>query len=232
MNKKTAVILGASGSVGKALLDEVLKSDNFNRVVIILRKSLGDIIRDSRIEEKIVPDMNPVNLKQAVINCLQNCESAVGFSVLGVGANTAKMTLDEHRAIDVELNKAFAEGLKESAKVEHLAFMSAVGADIKAKTTGSGAAGMSRYNRVKGEAEAAVLSHGPKVVSIFRPSIIVGSIHTPKLISALFSMISFLIPKALRPIRTDEIAKAMVAVTKNNTDKNLVYSYSEMKELI
>lgn len=71
----------------------------------------------------------------------------VGFSVLGVGANTAKLTLDEHRAIDVDLNAAFAKGLKASGKVEHLAFMSAIGADIHARTTGSGAAGMALFNR-------------------------------------------------------------------------------------
>ena len=38
--------------------------------------------------------------------------------------------------------------------MKHLAFMSAVGADPTASTRGSGAAGMARYARVKGEAEA------------------------------------------------------------------------------
>ncbi len=70
---------------------------------------------------------------------------AVGFSVLGVGAGTAKLSLAEHRAIDVDLNAAFAKGLKESGSVGHLAFMSAVGADVQAKTTGSGAATSSRW---------------------------------------------------------------------------------------
>lgn len=69
---------------------------------------------------------------------------AVGLSVLGVGAGTAKLSLDEHRAIDVRLNAAFARALKASGRVRHLAFMSAVGADPKAATTGSGAAGMAR----------------------------------------------------------------------------------------
>jgi uncharacterized protein YbjT (DUF2867 family) len=59
--------------------------------------------------------------------------------VLGVGAGTAKLTLEEHRAVDVALNEAFARALRDSGKVRHLAFMSAAGADPTAKTSGSGA---------------------------------------------------------------------------------------------
>ncbi len=109
-----------------------------------------------------------------------------GFSVLGVGvgvgADTAKLTLEAHRAVDVALNEAFARALRESGPVRHLAFMSAAGADPTAKTSGSGATGMARYNRVKGEAEEAVRASGPAIVSVFRPGMIIGSRHTPWLL--------------------------------------------------
>ena len=108
--------------------------------------------------------------------------------------------------------------------------MSAIGADINAKSTGSGAAGMSRYSRVKGEAEVAIQKVGPKSVSIFRPSLIVGSKHTPRLLSLIFTLCSPLIPKKYRPIRTDEIARAMIAATQSKS--SMVYNYSEMKKLI
>jgi hypothetical protein len=71
------------------------------------------------------------------------------------------MSLAEHRAVDVELNAAFARGLKASGKVQHLAFMSSVGADVNARTTGSGAAGMPRYLMV-----AAAL-HPPRQSAIY-----------------------------------------------------------------
>ena len=48
--------------------------------------------------------------------------------------------------------------------------MSAVGADPTANAAGGGGAGMSRYNRVKGEAEDAVRASGPAIVSVFRPA--------------------------------------------------------------
>ncbi len=63
--------------------------------------------------------------------------------------------------MDVALNGAFARALRDSVKVRHLAFMSAAGANPTAKASGSGAAGMSRYNRVKGESEAALRASGP-----------------------------------------------------------------------
>ena len=77
--------------------------------------------------------------------------------------------------MDVALNEAFARALRDSGKVRHLAFMTAAGADPTASASGSGAAGMARYNRVKGEAEVAVRASGPAIVSVFRPAMIIGS---------------------------------------------------------
>jgi uncharacterized protein YbjT (DUF2867 family) len=237
-----AIILGASGSVGQALLAELLRTPQFSRVIVIARRPLvTQAEAGAKLVECLVPDMQPPALTQAVVDALKASEpdsgadavaDAVGFSVLGVGANTAKLSLAQHRAIDVDLNAAFAKGLKDSGRVHQLAFMSAVGADVHAKTTGSGAAGMPRYARVKGEAEQAVLRQGLAVVSIFRPSLIIGSAHTPGALAALLSLLSPLIPAKYHPIRTTEIAQAMVAAAHSAPDRHGVYSYTEMKALI
>lgn len=232
----TAILLGASGSVGQALLAELLQSPQFSRVIVIGRRALGAPAGvEAKLVECLVPDMQPRALQQAVVDALKDADAdtdVVGFSVLGVGAGTAKLSLAAHRAIDVALNAAFAKGLKDSGKVRHLAFMSAVGADIHAKTTGSGAAGMPRYARVKGEAEQAVLNQGLAVMSIFRPSLIIGSAHTPGTLATLLSLLSPLMPAKYRPIRTTEIAQAMVAAARSGPDQHGVYSYTEMKALI
>lgn len=232
MSDKTAIILGASGSVGQALLAEIVRCGRFNRVVALTRQPLG-LQLGAMIEERLIPDMTPPNLTQAVVDVLsERMDQAVGFSVLGVGADTAKLSLAAHRAIDVDLNAAFAKGLKDSGRVGHLALMSAIGADIHARASGSGAAGMGRYNRVKGEAEAAVQECGPAVVSIFRPSVIVGSRHTPRLLAMAFTLLSPLIPTKYRPIRTTEIAQAMVAATLCMPSSSAIYGFSEMQKLI
>jgi len=228
---RTAVILGASGSVGQALLAEVVSCGGFNRILVITRRPLN-LQLGSQVEERLVPEMEPDRLFQTVVDALGELGGeVVGFSVLGVGAGTAKLSLDAHRAVDVELNAAFAQGLKASGKVQHLAFMSSIGADANAKTTGSGAAGMPRYLRVKGESEAAVTSQGPAVVSILRPAMIIGSRHTPWLLSAVLPLFALLTPAKFRSIRTTEIAQAMVAVALHPPTQSAIYNYPEMMSL-
>ena len=232
MSDKTAIILGASGSVGQALLAEVVRCGGFSRIFVMTRRPL-DVQFGAPVEERLVPDMAPAALSQAVVDALRELGGDVfGFSVLGVGSGTAKLSLEAHRAVDVDLNAAFARGLKASGKVQHLAFMSAMGADIKTKTTGSGAAGMARYSRVKGEAEAAVTTQGPAVVSIFRPAMIIGSQHTPWLLSAVLPLLAPLTPAKFRSIRTTEIAQAMVATALRPPAQTAIYNYPEMKRLI
>ena len=230
----SAVVLGASGSVGNALVEELIRDGSFKSIVTVVRRSQAEQVaraRDAGVElrETVVPAMDPAGLEAATREAIRSLEGdVVGLSVLGVGAGTAKLTIDEHRAIDVQLNSAFARGLKASGRVTHLALMSAVGADPTAAATGSGAAGMARYARVKGEAEQAVKASGPAVVSIFRPAMIIGSQHTPWLLEKVLPLFSFMTPAKYRSITVEQIAKAMIATSLNTPAESGVYHYPEM----
>jgi uncharacterized protein YbjT (DUF2867 family) len=234
---KAAMVLGASGSVGNALIKELIRIGSFKPIVTLVRRSLPDQVamaRDAGVElrETILPAMDPPGLETATTEAIRSLEGeVVGLSVLGVGAGTAKLTIDAHRAVDVQLNAAFARGLKASGRVTHLAFMSAAGADPTAKTTGSGAAGMARYARVKGEAEEAVKECGPAVVSILRPAMIIGSQHTPWLLEKVLPAFSFVTPAKYKSITVGQIAKAMIALSLNPPEKSGVYHYPEMMAL-
>ena len=236
--KRAAIVLGASGSVGNALVKELFSDGSFDPVITMSRRSLPDALAIARaagrtLQEKLVPEMNAATLEAATLEALRDLDGdAEGFSVLGVGANTAKLTLDEHRAVDVVLNEAFARALKASGKVHHLGLMTAAGADPNAKATGSGAAGMSRYNRVKGEAEQAVRANGPAKVSLFRPAMIIGSQHTPWIAEKALPLFSFLTPAKYKSITVSQIAKAMIAAAKDHPATSEVYHYPEMMALI
>jgi len=233
---QAAVVLGASGSVGNALIEELIRNGSFEPIVTLVRRSQPEQVamaRDAGIElrETLVPTMEPAGLEAATTEAIRSLEGdVVGLSVLGVGAGTAKLTMDEHRAVDVQLNAAFARGLKASG-VKHLALMSAAGADPSAAATGSGAPGMARYARVKGEAEEAVKESGPAVVSIFRPAMIIGSQHTPWLLEKVLPAFSFVTPPKYRSITVEQIAKAMIATSLNTPAKSGVYHYPEMMAL-
>jgi uncharacterized protein YbjT (DUF2867 family) len=233
-NAQAAVVLGASGSVGNALIRELIRHGSFKPIVTVVRRSQPDQVAMAReagveLRETLVPAMDPAGLEAATTEAIRSLEGdVVGFSVLGVGAGTAKLTIDEHRAVDVQLNAAFARGLKLSGRVKHLTFMSAAGADPAAAVTGSGAAGMARYARVKGEAEEAVKKSGPAVVSIFRPAMIIGSQHTPWLLEKLLPAFSFVTPAKYKSITVEQIAKAMIATSLNTPPKSDIYHYPEM----
>jgi uncharacterized protein YbjT (DUF2867 family) len=236
-NTQAAVVLGASGSVGNALIRELIRNGSFYPIVTLVRRSQPDQVAMARdagaeLRESLVPTMDPASLGSAAEAAIHSLEGdVVGLSVLGVGAGTAKLTIDEHRAVDVRLNAAFARSLKASGRVKHLAFMSAAGADPTAAATGSGAAGMARYARVKGEAEEAVKEGGPPVVSIFRPAMIIGSKHTPWLLEKVLPVFSFMTPAKYKSITVEQIAKAMVATSLNTPAKPEIYYYPEMMSL-
>lgn len=233
---QAAVVLGASGSVGSALITELIRSGSFSPILTLVRRSQPEQLALAaaagiELREVLVPSMDPASLEAATTAAIGSLTGdAVGLSVLGVGAGTAKLTLEEHRAIDVQLNAAFARGLR-AAKVKHLAFMSAVGADASAAASGSGAAGMPRYARVKGEAEEAVKQSGPAVVSIFRPAMIIGSQHTPWLLAKALPLFSFVTPAKYKSITVEQIAQAMVATSRHPPATSDVYHYPEMMAL-
>ena len=91
---------------------------------------------------------------------------------------------------------------------------------------------MSRYNRVKGEAEQAARANGPAIVSIFRPAMIVGSQHTPWLIEKTLPLFSFVTPAKYKSITVTQIAKAMIAAAKEYPATSAVHHYPEMMALI
>jgi uncharacterized protein YbjT (DUF2867 family) len=238
IQERTAIVLGGSGSVGTALLHELFLDGTFGTVISLVRRSLPDSTAMARaagctLIEQLVPEMNPAQLAAATVMATKDVVGDVeGFSVLGIGAGTAKLTIEQHRAVDVALNEAFARALRDSGKVRHLAFMSAVGADPEAKTSGSGAAGMARYNRVKGESEAAVRASGPTLVSVFRPAMIIGSQHTPWVLEKALPLFSLVTPSNFRSIRVEQIAKAMIATAKHHPATGATYHYPEMMNLI
>ncbi len=84
---------------------------------------------------------------------------------------------------------------------------------------------------MKGEAEEAVKAHGPAVVSIFRPAMIIGSQHTPVLLEKLLPLLSFVTPAKFKSITVAEIARAMVATSLQPPAATRIYHFPEMMAL-
>ena len=72
-SKRTAIVLGGSGSVGTALLRELFHDDGFDAVITLTRRSLPEAVAMARtagrrLVEKLVPDMKPAPLAAATID--------------------------------------------------------------------------------------------------------------------------------------------------------------------
>src|SRR6476661_8183544 len=102
-NTQAAVVLGASGSVGSALIKELMCEGSFRPIVTVVRRSQPDQVAMAHeagveVREVLVPAMDPRGLEAATTEAIGSLDGeVVGFSVLGVGAGTAKLTIDEHR---------------------------------------------------------------------------------------------------------------------------------------
>jgi NAD(P)-dependent dehydrogenase (short-subunit alcohol dehydrogenase family) len=106
--KRTALVLGGSGSVGLALIRELLNDDAFGTVIALLRRPLPRSVAKLQtaghaLVQRLVPEMTPNLLAAATMEAVRGVASGEveGFSVLGVGAGTAALSLEEHRAVDV-----------------------------------------------------------------------------------------------------------------------------------
>nr|WP_315040922.1 NAD-dependent epimerase/dehydratase family protein [uncultured Moraxella sp.] len=199
--QRTAVIIGATGLVGRSLLLQL--TSLYKKVIIIARSQPKGMSENMHFYQ--LKDFNQLDSLLTTLN-LDNQVDA--FSCLG---STLKQAGSEEAfyQIDFEFNYAFAKTCREK-NVERFFLLSAMGADKDSRFF---------YNRVKGELEDAVITLGFQRLAIFRPSFLLGKHDNRKLenlAQTAFGIIKPIIPKKLsvRPIEAERVAMAM-ALTAN-----------------
>jgi hypothetical protein len=80
-----------------------------------------------------------VKLRDATAKACLEHGATHAFSAFGIGSNTSTISKEQHRAVDVEGNRAFALGCADSSLVTTFVLLSSVNADIAADEDGSGA---------------------------------------------------------------------------------------------
>ena len=199
-----AVVVGASGAVGGALVRELLASPRCTGVSALVRREVPALMVLPGARGKLV--LNLIDLRRlesetrAALSFAQT--HTVAFCTMGVG-QPRKVSAQEHRLVDVEYTAAFARACHASG-VEHFSLLSAVGANAHSR---------SRYIRVKGAAEAAVTDVGFARSSLFRPSVLV----TPdiryglqdRITQWLTPRVSRFLPSRFHEIHVDALGRAM-----------------------
>lgn len=214
----TATLVGATGLIGSYLLEELLNDSYFDSVRILIRRPLE--ITHPKLEKKIVDFNDGDSLLVAISN------SDVVYCSVGTTQKKVNGDLEAYRKIDFDIQVNIARFGKMTG-CEKFILVSSVGADNKSRNF---------YLKLKGEIENAVKNVGLKTVHIMQPSVLMGdrkeSRLGEKVGKVVLTGLSFLIPDNYKPIHAKDVAKSMIAVSKNDDEGFFIYTYTTMKQKV
>ncbi|MDV2886997.1 oxidoreductase [Alkalihalophilus pseudofirmus] len=153
MNRR-ALILGATGLVGKQVVNQLSQSKEYKEVHLLVRRSV-----DKSNPKQIVHTVNFDTLEDDDIPAVDDV-----FICIGTTIKKAK-TKEAFKKVDYEYPIKVARIAREKG-ASRLLVISAIGADSESRVF---------YSRVKGEMEEAVKKVGYPHVDIFRPSLLLGN---------------------------------------------------------
>lgn len=194
--QKTAIVIGATGLVGKQLLKQL--ASLYDKVIVIARRPPSYINEAMRVYQ--LSDF--ANLAET-INSLNLDETVDAFSCLGTTKKQAGSE-DGFRLVDYQYNLQFAQ-LCHQQGVKQFFLLSAMNADKNSRFF---------YNQVKGELEEDIKKIGFESCYIFRPSLLLGK-HKGRPMEAFsqraFKLISPIVSERLNahPISAKRVAIAM-----------------------
>ena len=208
--KRSALILGATGLVGNELLHILLQSNTYESVKIFIRKPLS--IDHPKLTQKLV-DFNVLEKYEEEFT-VQDVFCCLGTTIKKAGSQ------EEFKKVDFEYPLEAAKLAKKNG-AEQFLIVSAMGANRHSRIF---------YSRVKGEIEEALKQVQFPSLHIFRPSLLLGKRNefrfgerVAEISSPLFS--PFLKGKLgkYKPIRGKDVAQAMYQIAKKNRKGESVY---------
>lgn len=191
-----AVVAGATGLVGQALVRQLAADGAWREVRALVRRPLPFT----------APNVVPI---QVDYRNLDNTPWADGadhlFCALGTTIRQAG-SAEAFREVDLTYPLAFANiGLRRGAR--RFLLVSALGADAESRIF---------YNRVKGELERAVSALGFRALTIAQPSLLVGPRAERRFGEQIGKVLGVLAPERWRPVLATSVASALVAAAKQD----------------
>ena len=223
--KINAIIIGATGAVGRELVDYLLLNENYGKITIFVRRNIDrweKLSEDKKQKLNIIKVENLdflANEKDQLLALLNdNIQYDVLFNTLGSRVGRGE---EEFRKVDFTyvVNSCI---MCEKLNISHYSNCSAANASKDSWFL---------YSRVKGEAEEECLKKNVNYISILRPGIIINRDNDDRLGEKIVSYIPFL-PK----ISSKDIAMAMLVddleYQKGKKEKKAVrINHSEMEQL-
>ncbi len=198
MAEAVAIVAGATGLVGQALVRQLAAESTWREVRALVRHGLpSDLLGPTVVSVPVdYTRLDPPPLWAAADHVF----CALGTTMRQAGSAAA------FRRVDFDYPVALARAAQ------------ARGARHFLLVTAAGAAPSSRvfYNRVKGEVEAAIAALGFRSVTIARPSLLLGQRAEPRLAEQLGKVLGVLAPPRWRPVLATRVARALVDASKRD----------------
>ena len=211
-----AVIIGATGAVGREILEEVLEKEFYKKVYVLGRSSVAKLVDNEKLE-KIVVNFENLEFETNILN------DADVFAALGTTIKIAK-TKENQRKIDLDYTINFAKICE--GRVRSFNVVSAIGANSRSK---------SFYTSLKGELEERLQEMNLGILRIYRPSL-TAKRADKRMMEDFFIKISPMLNPILRgklkkysPIEVGLLGKEIVRFAIEYKEKG-AYTYSDLKE--
>lgn len=191
---RTAILIGATGLVGKALLQQLLSDDGYGEVVVLGRRPTG--LSHAKLVEHVIDFAQPEGWADLV-------KGDVLFSTLGTTRGQAGGTAAQ-RVVDYDYQYLVAR----------TAAANGVGTYVLVSSIGADASASAFYMRMKGELDRDVSQLPFGSIHILRPGPLSGERAQPRLGErvglALIGCLNALgLLRRYRPILDVQVARAM-----------------------
>ena len=212
--EKTAVIIGATGAVGKEILKEILADNFYNKVYILGRQSIDKLADEERLT-KIIVDFENLNFDTSIL------KDADVFASLGTTIKIAG-SKENQRKIDVDYTVNFSKLCE--GKVKSFNVVSAIGANSKSTNF---------YNSLKGELEDKLKVMNLGVLRIFQPSLLISKRADKRFLEQMFMKVAPIFQLVLKgkakkysPIEVSVLGREIVRFAIENK-KQGTYTYKD-----
>ena len=212
--EKTAIIIGATGAVGKEILKNILADGFYTKVYVLGRKSIKKLPDDNKLT-KIIIDFEKIDFNTSIL-----VKSDV-FASLGTTIKIAG-SKENQRKIDVDYTVNFAKLCE--GKVRSFNVVSAIGANSNSKNF---------YNSLKGELEDKLKEMNLGILRIFQPSLLISRRDDNRFLEEIFMKVAPIFQFVLKgktkkysPIEASLLGKVIVRFATENKGKG-TYTYND-----
>jgi len=199
---RTAIVAGATGLIGRELVQKLIGSDEYRVIYLISRRESG--LRHPKIKE-IITNFDLI--------CQMNIAESIDDAFCTLGTTMKKAgSREQFKKVDYQYIIDFAN-LTIRLGASKFLVISSMGADPKSPAF---------YNKVKGMTEDALKGMGFKHLVILRPSLLLGNRAefrlAEKLSGYVMKALNFLIPVNFKAIQGERVAGYMVKMALTTTE--------------